>query len=101
MGALTTRDVRSHLPSRHNLNRLLLKVLARLTGDACLAEYAKAWRPDRLSPLDRAEIYLVFLWTKNMCRGKYRTWVHTSVMDVPKSRRSANSQLSPQTKLAG
>jgi hypothetical protein len=88
-------------PQYHNLNRLLLEVLARLTGDAYLAEYADGWCPDRLSPLDRAEIYLVFLWTKNMCRWKYRTWHHTSVMDLPKPRRSPNSQLSPKTKLAG
>jgi len=61
-------------PSYHALNCVLLTVLARLTHDGCLNEYAQAWRSDRLSPLDRAEIYFTFLLTKNACRIKYRTW---------------------------
>jgi hypothetical protein len=67
-------------PAYHCLNRLLLSVLARLTGDPCLAEYAAAWNPDRLSAFDRAEIYLAFLLTKNACRLKYRTWRQTATM---------------------
>lgn len=61
-------------PGYHCLNRLLLTVLANLTGDSYLAEYAAAWNPDRLSLPDRAEIYLAFLLTKNACRLKYRVW---------------------------
>src|ERR1039458_468512 len=61
-------------PAYHCLNRMLLSVLARLTGDSCLSDYAEAWNPERLSALDRAEIYLAFLLTKNACRLKYRTW---------------------------
>ena len=71
-------------PAYHNLNRMLLEVLARLTNDAYFAEYARSWDPDRLSSVDRAEIYLVFLWTKNMCRWKYRTWLQTSLTNVQK-----------------
>lgn len=67
---------RSYLspPGYHCLNRLLLSVLARLTGESCFAEYAEAWNSDRLSRLERTEIYLLFLLTKNACRVKYRTW---------------------------
>jgi hypothetical protein len=61
-------------PGYHCLNRLLLAVLANLTGDSCLAEYAVAWNPDRLSALDRVEIYLAFLLTKNASRVKFRVW---------------------------
>jgi hypothetical protein len=61
-------------PSYHCLNRLLLSVLARITGESLLAEYAEAWDYDRFSIWDRAEIYLAFLITKNSCRVKYRTW---------------------------
>lgn len=61
-------------PAYHCLNRMLLTVLARLTGDPRFAEYAEAWDPAHLSSLDRVEIYLAFLLTKNACRLKYRTW---------------------------
>ena len=61
-------------PNYHCLNRLLLTVLASLTGDSYLAQYAAAWNPDRLSTLDRAEIYVAFLYTKNACRFKFKAW---------------------------
>jgi hypothetical protein len=61
-------------PSYHWLNRLLLEVLGRLTSDPVLAEYADAWRPERLSALQRAEIFAAFLVTKNACRVRNRTW---------------------------
>ena len=63
-------------PAYHCLNRMLLTVLARLTRDSCLANYAEAWNPIHLSLLGRAEIYLAFLLTKNACRLKFRTWRH-------------------------
>ena len=61
-------------PPYHCLNRMLLAVLARVTGDSLFAEYAEAWDPAHLSTLDRTEIYLAFLLTKNASRLKYRTW---------------------------
>jgi heparosan-N-sulfate-glucuronate 5-epimerase len=61
-------------PPYHYLNRLLLEVLGQLTGEALLSEYAQAWKTDRLSVLARAEIFLVFLLTKNACRVRNRTW---------------------------
>jgi D-glucuronyl C5-epimerase C-terminus len=61
-------------PAYHCLNRILLTILARVTGDSRFAEYAEAWNPDQLSTLDRTEIYLAFLLSKNACRLKYRTW---------------------------
>lgn len=61
-------------PGYHCLNRVLLSALSRLTGDSCFAEYAEAWNPDRLSTLDKVEVYLGFLLTKNACRLKHQTW---------------------------
>jgi hypothetical protein len=70
-------------PVYHCQNRLLLSVLARLTGDPCFAEYAEAWNPDRLSAVGRVEIYLAFLLTKNVCRFKYRTWSQKTLIGSP------------------
>ena len=67
-------------PGYHYLNRLLLIVLARLTGCASFAEYAESWNHDRLSALDRAEIYLGFLLTKNARRLRNRTWVRKAAV---------------------
>jgi hypothetical protein len=61
-------------PAYHWLNRVLLEVLGRLTSDPVLAEYAEAWRPERLSALQRAEIFVAFLVSKNACRVRNRTW---------------------------
>lgn len=61
-------------PSYHNLNRLLLEVLGRLTGEPVLAEYAEAWKTERLNALERAEIFMMFQITKNTCRIRNRTW---------------------------
>jgi len=61
-------------PPYHWLNRALLEVLGRLTSDPVLAEYAEAWKPKHLSALQRAEIFLAFLVTKNACRVRNRTW---------------------------
>jgi hypothetical protein len=64
-------------PAYHCLHRVLLKILARLTGEPVFAHYAGLWDPARLAALDRAEIYLAFLYTKNRCRVKHRTWSQT------------------------
>jgi hypothetical protein len=61
-------------PSYHWLNRVLIEVLRRLTSDPVLAEYAEAWKPERLSMLQRAEIFTAFVFTKNACRLRNRTW---------------------------
>jgi hypothetical protein len=64
-------------PPYHILNRNLLTVIARLTGEADLAAQAERWDPERLSSVDRLEIYLSFLLTKNWCRVRHRTWRQT------------------------
>jgi hypothetical protein len=61
-------------PAYHILNRLQLEILARLVSDEKLTEYANSWDPARLSKLDRAEIYLAFVLTKNFSRMKHKTW---------------------------
>ncbi len=55
-------------PHYHALNRSLLLVLHRLTGEAALRKVAEAWAPSRLSRWDRAEIFLGFALTKNWAR---------------------------------
>jgi hypothetical protein len=79
-------------PAYHCLNRMLLTVLARLTGDSYLAEYAEAWNPTHLSWSGRAEIYLAFLLTKNTCRLKYRTWSQKTTV---RSAQLENGTVSP------
>ena len=66
-------------PSYHALNRVLLTVLARLTGESCFAEYAQRWHPDHLSDLERAEIYVSCQLTKNACRVRNHTWHQKAV----------------------
>ncbi len=61
-------------PAYHWLNRSLLEVLGRLTSDSLLAEYAEAWKTERLTSVQRAEIFAAFLVTKNACRVRNRTW---------------------------
>jgi hypothetical protein len=63
-------------PAYHNLNCLLLEVLAGLSREPRLAEYAQQWSPKRRSALDRTEIYLGFVLTKNVNRLRHRTWRH-------------------------
>ena len=63
-------------PTYHVLNRNLISVLAKITGDAALSTCADQWNPDHLSWIDRLEIYLGFLMTKNRCRLRVRTWRH-------------------------
>jgi D-glucuronyl C5-epimerase C-terminus len=61
-------------PGYHWLNRLLLQTLGRLTSASELSERAKAWDPERLSRLKQAEIFTLFLLTKNACRIRNQTW---------------------------
>jgi D-glucuronyl C5-epimerase C-terminus len=64
-------------PAYHILNSSLLNVVARLSGEPALATLADRWSPEHLSRVDRVEIYLAFLLTKNWCRLRHRTWRQT------------------------
>lgn len=55
-------------PHYNKLNSALLRSLASISGDATLQRYAEAWTPARLTALERAEVFLVFLFTKNRSR---------------------------------
>jgi hypothetical protein len=55
-------------PHYHTLNRILLLVLGRLTGDTDFIRQAERWAPENLSWRDKLEIYTVFLATKNRAR---------------------------------
>jgi hypothetical protein len=61
-------------PAYHCLNRLLLLVLAEVTGECEFAAYCEKWNPGRFTALDRAEIYLIYNWTLNISRLRHRTW---------------------------
>lgn len=61
-------------PSYHWLNRMLLEVLGRLSGESVLTDCAESWNPERLSAAGRAEIFVLFLLTKNAARIRNRTW---------------------------
>lgn len=63
-------------PAYHTLNRMLLACLGRLTGDPSFLYFSDVWSPSRLTPLDKAEIFSRFIFTKNACRIRYRTWQH-------------------------
>lgn len=73
---------RSYLspPAYHFWNRILLSVLASVIGDADLAGQAERWNPERLSATERAEIYGVFLATKNCTRIQCRTWRQKTIV---------------------
>jgi len=57
-------------PHYNELNCALLTSLASLSGEPRLHRYAEAWNPARLTPLGRAEVFLVFEFTKNRARLK-------------------------------
>jgi hypothetical protein len=56
----------------HLINRTLLLAVARISGRRALAEVAARWDPRRLGPLDRAELYVAFLATKQWSRAHAR-----------------------------
>jgi glycogen(starch) synthase len=56
------------LPHYNKLNGALLATLARLSGDSMLQQYAERWDPRRLSVRGRAEVFVVFVLTKNRSR---------------------------------
>lgn len=55
-------------PQYNQLNCALLSSLARLSGRSSLQDWARRWNPTRLTALDRVEVFLVFLMTKNRSR---------------------------------
>lgn len=57
-------------PHYNKLNGALLSALGRLSGEPALERYAQRWDPRRLNALRRAEVFLVFLVTKNRARLK-------------------------------
>jgi hypothetical protein len=59
-------------PHYHSLNRALLLVLHRLTAEPYLRVAADQWDPRRLSRRDRAEIFFLFVLTKNLARVRLR-----------------------------
>ena len=81
-------------PNYHCLNRLLLLVLARIAREPMFAKFAENWDPAKLSLLQRGEIYLQFLRTKNRSRIANRTWRHgpnvSDVMPFAKKRLASN-----------
>jgi hypothetical protein len=81
-------------PAYHYQNRLLLEILGRLTNEPLLSQYAQVWNPDRLSAVERSEIYVGFVLTKNRNRWRYRTWRRT------KDRIEAASRLPVKTPIA-
>jgi len=60
-------------PHYHQLNRLLLMVLANITGEVRLRWYAHKWDPLQLSRLERARLFVVFVMLKNWSRMKFWT----------------------------
>jgi hypothetical protein len=61
-------------PHYHRLNTALIDSLGRLTKDGALVRCARDWDPRRLTMAGRAEIFAVFLLTKNLSRLRHRTW---------------------------
>jgi heparosan-N-sulfate-glucuronate 5-epimerase len=55
-------------PHYNKLNAVLLTAIARLSGERSVQRYAELWDPRRLSVRERAEVFLVFLLTKNRSR---------------------------------
>jgi|SRR5579884_3560939 len=55
-------------PHYHKLNWTLLQILGRMTRDQVLLDTARQWDSSHLSWRDRAEIYFMFVVTKNLAR---------------------------------
>lgn len=83
-------------PAYHALNRTLLACLGRLTGDPGFLNYSYKWRPSRLTLLDKAEIFLLFVFTKNASRIRYRTWRYKSNASTATRTNLATSGLASQ-----
>jgi hypothetical protein len=55
-------------PHYHKLNTVLLSILGHLTDDADLRHFAHLWDTKERSVLDKIEIFLMFIFTKNRAR---------------------------------
>lgn len=58
-------------PHYNKLNCALLSSLASLADEPTLRRYAEAWTPARLTARERAEVFMVFMLTKNRSRLKH------------------------------
>jgi hypothetical protein len=67
-------------PPYHCLNRVLLTVLGRVSNEPLLQAYATIWDPSHLSRVERTRIFLRFVYTKNACRVRNRTWRQPSAI---------------------
>ncbi len=61
-------------PHYNTLNAALLASLARVSGEPALAHRARAWDPPRRRSLDRVEVFVAFVVTKNLSRLRHLTW---------------------------
>src|SRR5260370_12489007 len=83
-------------PSYHCQNRLPLGILARLSGETTLAEYANRWDPANLSRLERTKIYLGFLPTKTAFCFSHRTWrPHSPSLPAPHAGKATAAPTAP------
>ena len=85
-------------PSYHNLNRLLLGELGRLTANAEMMSLAEKWNPRNLGLTSRAHIYLRFVASKNAARVRHQTWKHSkkSVYQSAERQRAQGSAVERQ-----
>ncbi len=84
-------------PAYNCQHRLLLKALARLSGEPIFARYADSWDPDRLSFLSRLEVFSAFLYTKNASRLKSRTWRQKRIVARQGPENAVRTPLRPST----
>src|SRR6266850_2507974 len=75
-------------PQYNKLNSALLTTLARLSGDATLHDYAAAWAPAHRSGLSRAEVFVVFQYTKN--RSRLRHYLRGRGISKPEVQQECN-----------
>ncbi len=61
-------------PHYNKLNAALLRALGAVSGERVLHERGERWDPERRGRMARAEVFLVFLVTKNLSRLRHRTW---------------------------
>lgn len=68
-------------PLYHHWNQALLQVLHAISNDDRIRDTARYWNTDRLSRIDRLEIYGQYLFTKNRSRVAARTWLLPSYFE--------------------
>jgi hypothetical protein len=63
-------------PMYHTLNRVLLEAIGGALKQPEFTQCAERWNPQSFRPLDRFEIYMGFVVTKNLSRLRHKTWLH-------------------------